>query len=317
MKYRLITMLSLFAAVPAQAEFDHSGWNELVTENVVMAADNSSSTANYTQFKEDRAALKTYLDAMSKVSQKEFDSWAKPDQLAFLINAYNAWTIELILTAYPDVQSIKELGSLTQSPWQNANIPLFGGKFSLDNIEHDMIRGSGRYNEPRIHFAVNCASIGCPALLNEAFVGSKLEAQREKMTKGFLTDRSRNQFKDGSVAVSNIFNWYRGDFEAGWRDAESLGEFLALYGDSLGLSADDAEALADGDIEISFTEYDWRLNDSKGPGAASSSSFNSPLWLLSSNPALGFAAGGILLLAIGGVIFFIRRRKKAKKAAQA
>ncbi|MEP2102496.1 MAG: DUF547 domain-containing protein [Parasphingorhabdus sp.] len=316
MKHRLITLVSLLVSVPANAaDFDHSGWNDLLSDNVEMAPDNSSSTVDYGQFQEDREALKSYLELMSKVSRTEFDAWPKPDQLAFLINAYNAWTVELILTRYPDLTSIKELGTLTQSPWQKTFIPLLDQTLSLDNIEHDIIRGSGLYNEPRIHFGVNCASIGCPSLLNEAFVGSKLDQQLDMMTKGFLSDRSRNRLENGSLAVSSIFNWYGDDFEQGWRGAETLDEFFALYADSLDLSADDLEALDSGDMEITFLEYDWRLNDSTGPGTAENSNFISPIWLIRSNPALGLAAGGILLVMFGGIIWVIRRRRRKTEQA--
>ncbi len=315
MKHRYIALLSLLVSAPAQAaDFDHSSWNALLADNVEMVPDGSSSTVNYAEFEEDRAALKSYLDAMAQVSRAEFDSWPKPDQLAFLINAYNAWTVELILTQYPDLVSIKELGSLTQSPWQKSFIPLLDETVSLDNIEHDMIRGSGLYNDPRIHFGVNCASIGCPALLNEAFVGSKLEQQLEMMTQGFLSDRTRNRLEDGTLAVSSIFNWYGGDFEQGWRGAETLDEFFALYADSLGLSAAEVEALDGGDMEITFLEYDWRLNDNKGPGIAENSNFISPLWLIRSNPVLGFAAGGALLVIIGGIVMIVHRRRGKKTA---
>lgn len=317
MKFRLFALLLFLFAAPAQAAgFDHGPWNALLTKNVVMAADDTSSAVNYTQFKDDRAALKSYLDAMSKVSQTEFDGWSKPDQLAFLINAYNAWTVELILTGYPDLSSIKELGTLTQSPWQKAFIPLLGQTLSLDNVEHDMIRGSGRYNDPRIHFGVNCASIGCPPLLNEAFVGDRLDAQLDRMTKGFLSDRTRNRAENGKMAVSSIFDWYGGDFAKGWRGANSLSAFFVLYADSLGLSPDQVGALKNNQMEISFLEYDWRLNDSKGPGTAANSTFISPLWLLRSNPALAAAAGGLLLVIVGGMGYFFIRRRRRMRAAQ-
>jgi Protein of unknown function, DUF547 len=315
MKLRSLMLLPLLVSAPVQAaDFDHSSWDGLVADNVQMTADYSSSTVNYSQLAEDRPALKSYLDAMSKVSRTEFDAWQKPDQLAFLINAYNAWTVELILTRYPKLTSIKELGSLTQSPWQKAFIPLLGETVSLDNIEHDMIRGSGRYNDPRIHFGVNCASIGCPALLNEAFVGGKLDQQLERMTKGFLSDQKRNRVANGKLAISSIFNWYGGDFEQGWRGSERLEDFLWLYGDSLGLSAADKKTLSAGEMEIAFLEYDWRLNDSKGPASSENPSFISPVWILRSNPALAAAAAAILLFLIGGVIFIICPRRKTKTA---
>ena len=91
-----------------------------------------------------------------------------------MINAYNAWTVEFILTKYPDLDSIKDLGSFFNSPWDKEFIPLLGKTVSLNDIEHGLIRGSDRYNDPRIHFAVNCASIGCPALREEAYTGDKL-----------------------------------------------------------------------------------------------------------------------------------------------
>lgn len=316
MKFRLITILLFLFTAPAHAAgFDHGQWNGLVAKNVVMAADDTSSSVNYAQFKEDGAALKSYLSSLSKVSQSEFDSWAKPDQLAFLINAYNAWTVELILTRYPKLSSIKELGTLTQSPWQKAFIPLLGGQRSLDTIEHDMIRGSGRYNDPRIHFGVNCASIGCPPLLNEAFVGERLDTQLDRMTKGFLSDRSRNRIENGKMAVSSIFDWYGGDFAKGWRGANSVGAFFALYAGSLGLTPAQSQALKNGQMEIGFLEYDWRLNDSKGPGAAANSTFISPLWLLRSNPVYGAVAGGLLLLGFGGLVYFIIRWRRKRAAA--
>jgi hypothetical protein len=204
--------------------------------------------------------LTGYLDQLAKISREQFDSWPKDDQLAFLINAYNAWTVELILTKYPDLESIKDLGTLFQSPWKKKFIPLLGEKRSLNDIEHGLIRGSGRYNDPRIHFAVNCASIGCPALRNQAYQGDILEKQLEEATTLFLSDKSRNRLNDGELLVSSIFKWYREDFERGWRGAADLPQFLALYKNSLGLGDAEAGKLAAGNIAIGFLAYDWKLN---------------------------------------------------------
>jgi Protein of unknown function, DUF547 len=311
MKYSFIAALSLLLSAPVHGvSFEHSGWNDLVTKNVVMAPDGTSSAIDYAQLKRDDAALKRYVTSLSKISRQEFDSWPKPDQLAFLINAYNAWTASLILTRYPDLTSIRDLGTLTQSPWQKSFIPLLGETVSLDNIEHDLIRGSGRYNDPRIHFGVNCASIGCPALINQAYEGAKLDQQLEMATKGFLKDRSRNKANNRSLAVSQIFDWYGDDFKKGWRGAKTLNAFFALYANDLGLSAADLEALNKGEMEISFLEYDWRLNDIKTPRAAAKPSGISPLWLLRSHPVLAVAAGGFLLILIGGFLVIMRRRRK-------
>jgi len=215
---------------------DHSQWNGLLQQHVVPVEPGpaqrygvvagSSTQVSYAGFATHRTQLKEYLNALSDIRQSTFENWPKADQLAFLINAYNAWTIELILTKYPDLKSIKDLGSFFSSPWSKKIIPLLGKHLSLDDVEHQLIRNSGRYNEPRIHFAVNCASIGCPALRGEAYEGSKIEQQLEDQTKQFLADSSRNRFKAGKLHVSSIFKWYRDDFEKGWGSYHSLEAFL-------------------------------------------------------------------------------------------
>ena len=261
MKRLLLTLLLLVAGNTSQAQdFDHSTWNVLLQKHVVPIGAGHATQVDYGAMQADRARLKRYLRATSAVSRKQFDHWPKVEQLAFLINAYNAWTVELILTAYPDLDSIKDLGSLFQSPWSKRFIPLLGEERSLDEIEHKLIRGSGRYREPRIHFAVNCASIGCPALRPEAYNGAHLDQQLQQATENFLADRSRNRLDGDTLRVSSIFKWYEEDFEQGWRGATSLPRFLALYGNALGLSEDDVKQLLDGEIDIDFNDYDWRLN---------------------------------------------------------
>nr|MCU0919333.1 DUF547 domain-containing protein [Burkholderiaceae bacterium] len=157
----------LAGAVHAQgAGFDHShaAWTALLRKHVRLVRGGQATQVAYAGFAADRAVLKTYLDSLSAVAPAAFSDWSKPERQAFLINAYNAFTVELILTKYPDLKSIKDLGSLLSSPWKPKWIPLLGGKVSLDDIEHAMLRKRGDYDDPRVHFAVNCASIGCPAL---------------------------------------------------------------------------------------------------------------------------------------------------------
>jgi len=238
--------------------FDHSSWDQLLTSNIVTAG--ASTQVNYAGMDKQSALLKQYLDSLSNVKKADFDNWAKPDQLAFLLNAYNAWTVKLILSDYKNIESIKDLGSVFQSPWKKSFIPLFGDEVSLDHIEHTLIRGSDRYNDPRIHFAANCASIGCPALRNEAYDGSKIDKQLEEQAELFLSDSTRNFVKGDRVNLSSIFKWYRGDFEAGWRDAYELSEFLLLYADALSLTPAQVEALEADDMSIKFLDYDWNLN---------------------------------------------------------
>ena len=147
--------------------------------------DNKQSRVDYGGFKADRAELKKVLDAMSAVSKSEFDAWPKPQQMVFLINAYNAFTVELILTKYPDLKSIKDLGSFVNSPWKKKFFKLLGEERTLDWIEHEQLRPN--YGDPRVHAAVNCASIGCPALRSEAFTVAKLDAQITTLAQAFGT----------------------------------------------------------------------------------------------------------------------------------
>lgn len=252
-------------ALPAAnaAVIDHDPWQQLLQRHVVELRGGQATQVDYAGMRRDQALLAKYLAATSAVSRTEFDRWPRDDQLAFLINAYNAWTVRLIVDADPGLKSIRDLGSLLQSPWKKRFIPLLGETRSLDDIEHGLIRGSGRYGDPRIHFAVNCASIGCPALATEAYAGSRLNAQLEQAARRFLSDRTRNRADAAVLEVSSIFKWYREDFEAGWRGAGSLGAFLGLYGDALGLDAGQRRQLAAGQIRISFLDYDWRLNGTR------------------------------------------------------
>ena len=259
----LIAMFYMGIGLSANAAFDNSAWDSLLKKNVVELKDGQASQVNYAGMQRDHASLKAYLNMTSQVSQAEFDHWSKNEQLAFLINAYNAWTVELILTRYPNLKSIKDIGSLFSSPWKKDFIPLLGTTRSLDDIEQGLIRGSGRYHEPRIHFAVNCASIGCPALRREAYDSDHLNTQLEQATQSFLQDRTRNYLKGNTLYVSSIFKWYSDDFEKGWRGIKSVAQFFGLYAQPLGLNKTQTEALKQGQIHIDYLPYDWHLNKTK------------------------------------------------------
>lgn len=241
---------------------NHTTWNALLKKHVVSKDGGKSTQVNYAGFKKDRAALKRYLKATSSVNQKTFNTWSKQDQLAFLVNSYNAWTIELVLTEYPNLKSIKDLGTVFKSPWKKDFIPLLGKTRSLDNIEHGLIRTS-KYADPRIHFAVNCASIGCPALKAEAYTGAKLNRQLEDATIKFLSDRSRNYAKGNNLHVSSIFKWYGKDFKRGWKGYKSLNQFFGKYAKPLGLSSTQSAQLKQGKMSIKYLPYDWKLNKTK------------------------------------------------------
>jgi len=245
--------------VAAQSNL-HASWETLLEQNISSINNGSSTAVNYAAFKDERVKLKAYLAQLGTISQAEFDAWPTSKQLAFLINAYNAWTVEFILTKYPNLDSIKDLGSFFNSPWDKAFIPLLGKTVSLNDIEHGLIRGSGRYNDPRIHFAVNCASIGCPALREEAYTGEKLEQQLTEQTERFLADTSRNYIKGDNFYMSSIFKWYGDDFEKGFRGTKSIQSFVALYADALNLDDAQKNALNKASLSIKFLDYDWNLN---------------------------------------------------------
>ncbi|HBO14415.1 MAG TPA: DUF547 domain-containing protein [Halieaceae bacterium] len=264
----LLAALLLAVTLPGAARAappDHGPWTALLEAHVRPIDGGASTVVDYDGFARDRLALNRYLDSLSAVTRADFDRWNNAEQLAFLINAYNGYTIALVLSGWPDLESIKDLGGWLRTPWEKRFFRLLGERRSLDDVEHGLIRGSGRYDEPRIHFAVNCASIGCPALRREAYLGARLDAQLEDQARRFLGDDSRNRVTDDGVAVSPLFKWYREDFTGGWRRADSLGAFLALYADALGPRRVDPAALKAGDLPVKFLDYDWGLNSASPP----------------------------------------------------
>jgi hypothetical protein len=258
-------LLVLAPSVRAQSAFDHghTAFTALLKKHVVLLDGGKASQLRYAGMAADAAALKAYTDSLSGVSAASFGAFSKAQQMAFLINAYNAFTIELILTRYPKLASIRDLGSLLSNPWKPKFIKLLGTGMSLDNIEHDTLRARGRFDDPRIHFAVNCASVGCPMLREEAFVAERLEAQLEEQSLRFMSDRSRNRYADGKLQLSRIFDWYGGDFKLGHKGIASLPAFAARYANQLADAPADRERIRAGSVDIGFLDYDWKLNDGK------------------------------------------------------
>jgi Protein of unknown function, DUF547 len=263
----VLSLLLSVALLPAQASaaaFDHqhSGFSTLLKQYVRWNAKGTSSAVDYASLKAQPAALNSYTASLSKVTAADLAGFSKAQRRALLINAYNAFTLQLILTKYPDLKSIKDLGGVFSSPWKKAFVPLVGRTISLDEIEHTLIRGAKDFDDPRIHFAVNCASIGCPALRDEAFTADKLDAQLHDQTQRFLKDRSRNYFAaaENTLYLSMIFKWYGSDFERGFLNAKSVPEFVANYGASLALTKVQQQAIKAGSLDLEYTEYDWMLN---------------------------------------------------------
>lgn len=254
-------LLNIFSPARASAGFDHNhgAWNSLLMRHVAWTSDGVASTVDYQGFIDDMNALDAYLSSLSKVSKHDYAQWSEDRQLAFLINAYNAFTVKLITDHWP-VKSIRDIGGWFGNPWKIRFFTLLDKPRYLDWIEHDVIRKPGDFNEPRIHFAVNCAAIGCPALRPEAYVGERLGSQLEDQTRRFLSDRSRNRIEGDTLWLSSIFKWYREDFEKGWQDIHSIGEFLQPYSESVGLPDPKGDPQSLENLEIRFLEYDWKLN---------------------------------------------------------
>jgi hypothetical protein len=262
---RLATRLSAVALLAAAgataaAEFDHrhAAWTALLRPNVVVLDGGRASRLRYAGLARDRAALQSYLAALSAVEAREFGAWNKAQRLAFLINAYNAHMAALVLTRHPGIESVWDFGKLLNNPFKRRFFMLLGRETSLDDIEHGLIRAPGAYDDPRIHFAVNCASLGCPMLREEAYRAADLDAQLDEQTVRFLSDRARNRVAaDGALEVSSIFKWYGGDFSRG---GATLADFFARH--AALLAGDDAtrQRILEKRAPLRFLDYDWRLN---------------------------------------------------------
>ncbi len=254
------------AGGPAMAQaaggLDHgyAAWDTLLRKHVRWLPDNKQSRVDYKGFAADRAGLKKLLAEWSALPQSAFAAFTREQQMAFLINAYNGFTVELILSRYPELKSIKDLGSLIQSPWKKKFFRLLDDERYLDWIEHEQLRP--RYADPRVHGAVNCASIGCPALRPEAFAAPRLEAQLDDGMNRFMADRTRNRYSSGRAELSSIFKWFREDFEQGHKGFRKIDDLLARYADQLADAPADREKLRSGPVAISHLDYDWSLNDS-------------------------------------------------------
>jgi hypothetical protein len=272
MKKIILTLLLALLPLTTSAQsfdHDHKAWATLLKKHVVLIDGGKASQVRYAGFVQDRAALKAYLASLSKVTQAEFSAWNKARQMAFLINAYNAFTVEKILTRFPDIQSIWDFGKIFGNPFKDRFFRLLGQEFSLDMIEHETLRKPGSFNEPRVHFAVNCASVGCPMLREEAYAASRLDAQLEEQTRRFLSDRTRNRYnpQNSGLEVSEIFKWFKDDWTSGYRGFEgkqppmqSREQFFARYADLLADDPAHREVIRSQKADIRFLDYDWRLN---------------------------------------------------------
>ncbi len=218
----------------SEVKVDHSKWDVLLKKHV-----SEEGLVDYKGFMKDREQLNTYLSQLSKL--KPTDKWSVQELLAYYINIYNAYTVDLILNNYP-TKSIKDI----DGNWTKDIVPIGDVNISLGGIENSILR---KMNEPRIHFAINCASISCPNLLNEAFTAAKINEQLDKVSKSFINS-NKNEISKNSVKLSSIFDWYKKDFT---EDGKTLLDYINEY----------SEVKIDAGTTVNYKDYDWSLNEQK------------------------------------------------------
>ncbi len=220
----------------------HEKWSALLQKHV-----STNGKVNYKAMKADKAKLDEYLAILSK--QKPGKNWSRNETLAFWINAYNAFTVKLILDNYP-VKSIKDLNPgvsviFVNTVWDKKFFSMGGDKMSLNNIEHGILR---KMNEPRMHFTIVCASVSCPKLLNRAYEAPSLDNQLNQAAKDFLADNSKNQVSANKPKLSKIFDWFGGDFKV---NGKSKIDFINQF----------TNTKIDKNADIGYLDYNWNLNE--------------------------------------------------------
>ncbi|MFB9051514.1 DUF547 domain-containing protein [Formosa undariae] len=227
----IITVLICCSTSLFAQQTDHSVWTTFLNKNVDL-----NGHVNYKNIKQHPETLDIYLGLLSK--SKPNSSWSKNETLAFWINAYNAFTIKLIIDNYP-LESIKDISG----PWDKEFISINNKTYSLGQIEHEILR---KLNEPRIHFAIVCASESCPKLLNTAYTVAKLDTQLDVAAVTFINS-NKNQLTPDSIKLSKIFKWFSEDFETNG----TLIEFINTY----------AKTKVNPSKRISYLDYNWELNE--------------------------------------------------------
>ncbi len=221
---------------------DHSEWNELLKKHV-----DSNGLVNYKGFVGDSLKLNAYLENLSD-SAPNREEWSQAEQLAYWINAYNAFTIQLIIRHYP-VESIKDIGGFiprVNSPWDIEFIRIGKEQYDLNNIEHDIIRK--HFDEPRIHFALVCAAESCPKLRNEAYTSRKLEDQLHEQAVDFFNNPAKNEINQNELRLSKLLSWYKADFLS---DKSSIQSYVQQY----------VDLQIDPEANIKYKDYSWELNE--------------------------------------------------------
>ncbi|MFN0216770.1 MAG: DUF547 domain-containing protein [Saprospiraceae bacterium] len=210
----------------------HQSFDSLLQKHV-----SDAGKVNYKGLKSDKSVLDAYCQLLSENPVQE--TWVREEKMAYWINAYNAFTLKLIVDNYP-TKSILNFDS--GKTWDVRRIKIDGKKYSLNNIENDILRP--QFKDPRIHFAINCAAKSCPPLWNHAYTAENLEATLESRTRAFINDKKYNTLMSSRAQVSKIFDWYKDDFG-------DLKKFLNGY----------STTTLKGNAVVVFNEYNWDLNE--------------------------------------------------------
>ncbi|MFT6844788.1 MAG: hypothetical protein ACJAUV_000976 [Flavobacteriales bacterium] len=229
----LLLLLVTVNAVNAQHGGQHHIWNGLLQKHV-----NDKGEVNYAGFLADSESLDRYCYSLG--ANPPQIGWSANEQKAYWLNVYNAFTVKLILEYYP-ITSIKKI----TNPWDDNNVILGADTMSLNDVEHKMLLP--KFNDPRIHVGINCASVSCPKLYNRAFTVSNVDQVLTQLMKEFLADKSKNELFKNEMRLSMIFNWFEGDFT---KDG-TLVDFMNAY----------STMKVSKSAFISYMEYNWNLNE--------------------------------------------------------
>ncbi len=227
---------------------DHSAWDAWLKGFVSNSADGINRIDYGRVSADDRASLKSYIQSLA---EHDISHYNRAEQFAYWVNLYNALTIDIVLEHYP-VQSIREIksGFFSFGPWGLELITIEGQALTLDDIEHRILRPI--WQDARIHYAVNCASLGCPNIQRQAFTAANTESLLEKAAREYVNHPRGAQVEDGRLVVSSIYDWFADDFGG---DDRAIIEHLITYAES------DLRVLLSGTERISDDRYDWQLND--------------------------------------------------------
>lgn len=228
----------------AAGSVDHAAWNAFLANYVVQSDDGINRVRYAAAASADPLMLRPYLAALETVDPA---SLGKDEQMAFWINLYNAATVDLILQK-PSVKSIRDLGQLSLGPWDKKIVMVGGTRLSLNNIEHGILRPI--WQDVRIHYAVNCASIGCPNLAPRAYTGAKIDLMLEQAASDYINHPRGFDLIDGKLRASSIYNWYASD----WGTQEDILSHARRY------ARGELVTLLAGAARIDRYDYDWAIN---------------------------------------------------------